>query len=346
MIDRKVLHIGSAEKFMPQFIELIKENFDVSCHEFWLSKGMAENDIIQDDKTHVLPNHTKTSRLKHYTQVLIKMHQADKIILHSLSDITIVKILFFSPWLLKKCYWVIWGNDLYTYKFGKRNRRWRIREIYRRLVIKNMGYLVTYMQGDINLAREWYGAKGEYKECLMYVSNTYKEVKFEEKLGNQINIQLGNSANSTNNHIEILTKLVPFKDENIRVYTPLSYSDKKHAKKVIKTGNELLGNKFYPMTDFMPFDEYLRFQGSIDIGIFNNSRQQALGNIITLLGLGKTVYMRNNTSQWKLFKDKGLSIYNVKNFDSLEYRYHENNVTLVKEYFSKQNLIRQLSGLF
>ena len=102
MINHKVLHIGSAEKFMPQFIELIKENFDVNYHEFWLSKGMAEKDIIQDNKTHLLPNNSKTSRLKHYTQVLIKMHQADKIILHSLSDITIVKILFFSPWLLKK----------------------------------------------------------------------------------------------------------------------------------------------------------------------------------------------------------------------------------------------------
>ncbi|WP_420230514.1 TDP-N-acetylfucosamine:lipid II N-acetylfucosaminyltransferase [Psychrobacter sp. ER1] len=162
------------------------------------------------------------------------MHQADKVILHSLVDISIVKLLFLSPWLLKKCYWVIWGNDLYTYKFDKRNRRWRVREVYRRPVIKKMGYLVTYMQGDINLAREWYGAQGEYKECLMYTSNIYKSVEIKKSANSQVSIQLGNSANSTNNHIEIIEKLARFEDNNFRVYTPLSYSDQNHAKKLLK----------------------------------------------------------------------------------------------------------------
>lgn len=345
-MSHKILHIGSAEKFMPSFIELVKENFDFNCHEFYLSKGMAEKDLPQSDNIHLLPNKKRLSKLKHYSQILIKMHQADKVILHSLVDISIVKLLFLSPWLLKKCYWVIWGNDLYTYKFGKRNRRWRVREIYRRSVIKNMGYLVTYMQGDIDLARKWYGAKGEYKECLMYTSNIYKSVESEKSSNSQIRIQLGNSANSTNNHIEVIEKLAKFEDQNFAVYTPLSYSDQNHAKKVTKVGNELLGDKFYPMTDFMPFDDYLKFQGSVDIGIFNNSRQQALGNIITLLGLGKTVYMRDDTSQWRLFKDKGLKIYNIQDFNNINYRHHENNVLLVKQYFSKETLIQQLTELF
>lgn len=345
-MNHKILHIGSAEKFMPSFIELVQDNFDFNCHEFCLSKGMAEKDIQSSNNIHLLANEKKSSRLKHYTQVLIKMHQADKIILHSLADNTIVKLLFFAPWLLKKCHWVIWGNDLYTYKFGKQNRRWHVREFYRRPVIKQMGYLVSYMQGDIDLAREWYGAKGKYKECLMYTSNIYKSVAVTPRANTAINIQLGNSANSTNNHIEILEKLATFTNEDFCVYTPLSYSDQNHAKKVIKRGHELLSDKFCPMTDFMLFNDYLTFQGTIDIGIFNNSRQQALGNIITLLGLGKTVYMRDNTSQWRLFKDKGLSIYNIQNLNNLEYHYHEDNVALVKQYFSKETLRNQLSELF
>lgn len=345
-MNRKILHIGSAEKFMPGFIELVKDNFDFNHHELCLSNGMAEKDILPSNNIHLLADKKRYPRLKHYTQVLVKMHQADKIILHSLSDNTIVKLLFFTPWLLKKCYWVIWGNDLYTYKFGRRNRRWHVREFYRRQVIKHMGYLITYMQGDIDLARQWYDAKGEYKECLMYTSNIYKSVAVTERSNTPINIQLGNSANSTNNHIEIIEKLATFENKDFRVYTPLSYSDQNHAKQVIKIGSELLADKFCPMTDFMPFNDYLKFQGTIDIGVFNNSRQQALGNIITLLGLGKTVYMRDNTSQWRLFKDKGLSIYNVRNLNSLEYQYHEDNVALVKQYFSKETLISQLSEIF
>lgn len=37
----------------------------------------------------------------------------------------------------------------------------------------------------------------------------------------------------------------------------------------------------------MPFEEYLGLLAKIDIAILNHKRQQAMGNITTLLGLGK-----------------------------------------------------------
>lgn len=341
-----ILHIASSEKFIPPFIAFIKANFNFGNHEFLLTKGMAQQDIIPTSNIKILSKDNRFSKTKHYLKVIVKMHQADKIILHSLADHSIVKILFFMPWLLKRCYWVIWGGDLYTYQFGKRNRRWRVREFYRRPVIKHMGHLVTYIEGDIALAREWYDAEGEYHESLMYLSNLYKTLEAPEKQDRTINIQLGNSANPTNNHIEVLEMLLPYKEQDICIYVPLSYSDQNHAKKVIKIGRELFGNKFIPLTEFMPFERYLDFLGNIDIAIFNNNRQQAMGNIITLLGLGKTVYMRNDTSQWQFFQDKGLQIYNVNDFSSLDNHYHKDNVNNIKHYFSEATLIQQLSRLF
>lgn len=343
---KKILHIASGEKFVPPFIKFVKDNFNFNDHEFLLTKGMAQASLTLANNITVLAKETKTARLKHYFQILVKMHQADKIILHSLADITIVKILFFTPWLLKKCHWIIWGGDLYVYELGKRNRRWRVREFFRRPVIRNMGHLVSYVEGDIDLARKWYGAKGAYKESIMYLSNTYREFDTPKSASNTINIQLGNSANSSNNHIEILEKLLPFKDQDICIYTPLSYSDQNHAKKVIAIGKKLFGDKFVALTEFMPFEEYLAFLGKIDIAIFNNSRQQAMGNIITLLGLGKTVYIRSDTTQWQLFKNKNIKLYDVNDLHSLENHYHQNNVDTVKQYFSTDNLRAQLLELF
>ena len=43
----------------------------------------------------------------------------------------------------------------------------------------------------------------------------------------------------------------------------------------------------------MPFNQYLEFLGKIDIAIFNHRRQQGFGNAITLLGLGKKVYLNS-----------------------------------------------------
>lgn len=341
-----ILHIASSEKFIPPFINFIKANFNFENHDFLLTKGMSQQDIIPTNNIKILSKKTRFGKTKHYLKVIFKMHQADKIILHSLADHSIVKILFFMPWLLKRCYWVIWGGDLYSYQFDKRNRRWRVREFYRRPVIKHMGHLVTYIEGDITLAREWYDARGDYHESLMYLSNLYKTLEVPKKQNRTINIQLGNSASPTNNHIEVLEMLLPYKEQDICIYAPLSYSDQNHAQKVIKLGCELFGDKFVPLTEFMPFERYLEFLGNIDIAIFNNNRQQAMGNIITLLGLGKTVYVRNDTTQWQFFQDKGLQIYNINNFSSLDNHYHEDNVNKIKHYFSEATLIQQLTRLF
>src|SRR5690606_38136182 len=143
-------------------------------------------------------------------------------VLHGLFNPKILLILFLMPWQLKKCYWVMWGGDLYVYQFGEKNWKWRVREFLRRPVIKNMGHLVTYIPGDVELARQWYGAKGEYHECLMYLSNVVDpdiiqaaQAGLEEHKGQ--NILVGNSADPINNHIEALEKLLPYKDENIKI---------------------------------------------------------------------------------------------------------------------------------
>lgn len=344
-MTQKILHLGPCDKFIPSFIEFIKDNFDFNNHLFLLTNSMSENELINHSNVK-LSGKGKLSKVKHYALVIKKMNQADKIILHSLFDIKIVQILFFSPWLLKKCHWVIWGGDLYSYQLGKRNKSWYKNEFFRRPVIKNMGHLVTYIKGDVELAREWYGAKGEYHECLMYLSNTYKVLDVPSIQSDTINIQIGNSADPSNNHFEILDKLLPFKDQNIKMYAPLSYGDQIHANKVIAKGKELFGDKFIALTDFMPFEQYLQFLGSIDIAIFNHKRQQAMGNTITLLGLGKTVFIRSDTTQWQFFKEKNISINDIDYLDSLSVESNQHSIDIIKEYFSEDNYKHQLGRLF
>ena len=344
-MTQKILHLGPCDKFIPPFIEFIKDNFDFNDHLFLLTNSMSENEVVNHSNVK-LSGKGKLSKVKHYALLIKEMNQADKIILHSLFDIKIVQILFFSPWLLKKCHWVIWGGDLYSYQLGKRNKSWYKNEFFRRPVIKNMGHLVTYIKGDVELAREWYGAKGEYHECLMYLSNTYKVLDVPSIQSDTINIQIGNSADPSNNHFEILDKLLPFKDQNIKMYAPLSYGDQIHANKVIAKGKELFGDKFIALADFMPFEQYLQFLGSIDIAIFNHKRQQAMGNTITLLGLGKTVFIRSDTTQWQFFKEKNISINDIDYLDSLSVESNQHSIDIIKEYFSEDNYKYQLGRLF
>ena len=339
----KTLHIGGCDKFLPPLIELIKEEFDFNQHEFLLHSGMGKAPDYPNVKVYECKI---IERMKFYIFALLKMHRADKIILHGLFDIKLVFILFFTPWLLRKCYWVMWGGDLYVYKLGRNNKNWKEREFFRRPVIKNMGHLITYIEGDVELARKWYGATGRYHECIMYTSNLYKKYSVPNKQGTAINIQVGNSADPSNNHLEALEKLLPFKNNDICIYVPLSYGDKKHAQAVIQQGQQWFGDKFKPLTEFMPFDNYLSLLGTIDIAIFNHRRQQAMGNTITLLGLGKTVYMRSDTTQWQFFKEKEIVVGDVEAINNLVILNVSENQEKVKQYFSTENFINQLKGIF
>lgn len=345
-MTKKILHLANCAKFIPPFINIVKGEFNFEEHDFLLTSEGKESDLINEKNVEIFFGKTLYSKLNYYIRVIIKMHQADKIILHSLFNLRLVQILFFTPWLLKKCYWIMWGGDLYSHKLSVRNRRWKIGEFFRRPVIKNIGHLVTYIEGDLQFARKWYGARGQYHECLMYTSNLYKEYRFPKKKANTINIQVGNSADSTNNHMEVLEKLVPYKDQDICIYVPLSYGSQVYAETIISEGKRLFGSKFKPLTKIMPFDDYLTFLGSIDIAIFNHKRQQAMGNTITLLGLGKTIYMRSDTTQWNFFKSKGIEIKDVEKLYTLEYENIIENTRIVKEYFSLCNYIKQLDCLF
>jgi hypothetical protein len=346
-MSKKILHIAGCDKFIPPFIEFVKEYFDFSAHDFLLMNGMASKELKITPNVH-LSKRSILSRLKHYWQAMIKMHQADKVILHGLFDMKLVAMLFFLPWLLKKCYWVMWGGDLYSYQLSERNWKWKRREFFRRSVIRRMGHLVTYIKGDYDLATEWYGARGQYHECFMYPSNLYKDYAIPEVKHSSINILVGNSADPSNNHLEVFDKLEVFKDQDIKIYAPLSYGNQTYAKKVIEEGKKQFGDKFEPLTDMMPFDQYLEFLGLIDVAIFNHKRQQAMGNTITLLSLGKKVFMRSDITPWELFEDIDVKVFDVENIklDLLDEKIKKDNQEKIKKHFSIDNYKKQLQELF
>lgn len=348
-MGKKILHIGGYDKFTKPFIEFVRENFVFDDHFFLMISKEKENASHANVKS---ARRTVFSRLKHYAEAVWRMHQAKIIVLHGLSDRKLTFILFFMPWVLKKCYWVIWGADLYSYQLGSRNLTWKVKEFFRRPVIKNMGHLVTYIDGDVTLARKWYGAKGIHHECFMYLSNVVNpdaiSTTHPQHNESGLNILLGNSANPSNNHIEAMKHLLPYKDQNIKIFVPLSYGDKEHANMVISKGREWFGEKLVPLTEFMAFNQYLEFLKSLDIAIFNHQRQQAMGNIITLLGMGKTVFIRSDVSQWDLFEKVGVEVFDINQFELVLMGSHPawRNVEKIKNKFSREKLIDQYWEIF
>ena len=187
----------------------------------------------------------------------------------------------------------------------------------------------------------------------MYLSNvvdpsTVQAAQKQTEEHSSLYILVGNSADPSNNHIESFEKLLPYKDEDIKIFVPLSYGDQSHAKQVIEIGKSWFGDKFVPITSFMVFDEYMKFLASVDVAIFNHKRQQAMGSTITLLGMGKTVYIRSDVAQWDIFKEKNITCFDVESFEGVKLSYEQSGINSIStlDYFNITTLLNQYSKLF
>ena len=331
------------QKFIRPFIEFVNEHFNSNDHLFIIVGGASKKEFPIKKFENVEVWEQNITRyfniIIFFNKLRAKLLNADRIVLHSLYFPRITSFLFLNRSFLKKCYWVMWGGDFY---FPEKHS-W-----FKKQVIKKIGHFVTYIKGDYELAQKWYKTKGKYHECFMYPSNLYKEYDIKPKGHNSIDIQLGNSADPTNNHIDVLKNLEKYKDEDIQIFAPLSYGNQEYAKEVIAYGKDIFREKFIPLTEFMAFEKYLEFLGSIDIAIFAHKRQQAMGNTITLLGLGKKVYMRNDITPWQLFNDIDVKLYDINDIqiDLIDKQIQKENQQKIKEYFSKENYLKQLEYLF
>jgi hypothetical protein len=342
-MSREIVHICVLEKFIPPFIELVRNNFTLDKHLFLVS-GKLRNFVIPSEEA-VVFNTTILGRLRY----LVSLYRAKKIILHGLYDSKFLYLLALQPWLLKKCYWMVWGDDLYQYFEPCKRLKKIFKEKVRAFVISRLGYIVTYIPGDYELACEHYKSDAKLIDCLLYQSNVFSsDVELGISLDDNLVIQLGNSAFPRNNHIEAMSRLACFKDEAIILYAPLSYGPKKTVESVTASGYQIFGDKFVPLLNFMVIDEYKKFLSRVNIAIFNNTRQQAMGNIIALAGLGKTVYVRRSTTTWQLFEEIGIKLLDAEHFSLslLTPEEQTENIKRVQIFFSKERLLTQLEKLF
>lgn len=342
-MSKKILHVCYIDKFIPSFVKLVRSKVKSNTHTFITMGSNFDKYPVEDgdDLTFY------SGRFFRYLGIAKQMNYNDKIMLHGLFDPGIILLLFFQPWLLKKCYWVMWGGDIYSHSGSSFYSV--LLERIKQQVARKIGYLVTYITGDVEHVRKKYGAQGIHKYCIMYPSNCYKSLENHiENNSSILNIQVGNSADETNEHQYIYKRLSNNLLGEFKVFSPLSYGNRSYAEKLAKKGREYFGDDFIAMYEFMELNDYTRWQSSIDIAIFAHKRQQGMGNIITLLGLGISVYIRPNLSSTLALEALGLKIGDIEegNIQVLSEHDLSRNVSIVKREFSEKALASQLSRLF
>jgi len=344
----KTLHIFNDPKFSVGYFKFLAEQgFNLTSHSLFHYRTRSKDaSKFPLSSTHspsffsIFPN----------LRLLHALFKADKIIIHCLASPFLVFYLFLFPSLCRKCYWVIWGKDLYLFHFEKNKRPYHhLYELFRKRVIYRIPFVVSNNEVDLRNAKEWYGLNARVFPSFSYPSNLYRsQPAFQQVPTDRVRILLGNSADPSNNHEVIFERIEAVKVEKVDLFVPLSYGSKEHCKHIIDLGESIFADRFHPLTESIPLKDYVRFLASIDIAVFAHERQQAVGTINTLIGFGKKVYLSKNSSVRDQLEQLGIKVFDLSNFDlsPIPEKVAEKNMAHLQRSFSPSELKSQWVEIF
>lgn len=242
--------------------------------------------------------------------------------------------------------WVIWGGDFYEGLIEHKGYRiyvndkeqWRVRAssspignipiwLYKSLVkvrdiicynksykiIKKVNTVIA-IEEDYNLLREY------YPELNIGKNNFFSYYPIENQIGKDnldkqcegLNIWVGNSPALNGNHSTIFKCLKDF-PKTVKVYCPISYGERRLIKYVDRIGEEILGENFVPLKEFMEANRYFEKYLDANSFIFGHLRQCGFGSILMALYFGGKCFLFKTSPLYKFLKRNGVVVFSIEN---------------------------------
>lgn len=164
---------------------------------------------------------------------------------------------------------------------------------------------------EYNLIKDNEFFHAKYVDYFYYNSalfETTTEIKPKKQM-----ILIGNSAAPTNNHREIFHYLANLDTNKFKIIAPLNYgADKDWTSQLVNIGTNTFGNRFEPITEYLPFDKYSNILAQCSHAVFYHERQQAMGNVYCLLENGCKLFLSENSITYKYLKSIGVQVYSIQ----------------------------------
>lgn len=325
----KILHIGPDSQFM----KFVSETFEFAApnsNKYIIigSSANLKNPLIGGD-VEILP--FGSASILRLSKLL---RGVDAVVAHGLYIQSILAFLLVPRRVVRV--WSGWGFDYYGITPSQKRDLYEAKTYEALCGLENQEQKKTIIAILVSLCGRYLRRKAvgqvdffsapipnDYDEMLRAFPNfngDYSQINYGDvgstfSLGNSLsgssNILVGNSASFSSNHIEVFNILARKNISGRKVIVPLSYGDAGCKEMVIKSGEEILGENFCPLTGFMPLLEYLSIVASCNVVIMNHRRQQALGNIGSALYNGAHVYLNSSSSVYDFFKERGAVVSSI-----------------------------------
>jgi dTDP-N-acetylfucosamine:lipid II N-acetylfucosaminyltransferase len=373
----RILHVATDEKFI-NAANYIYERAFPGKNKFIIIVPAANPPLryvkLEDNFEVAVAGVNLTSRL------LAEEERSSLVVLHGLTRYMIDLIVASSH--KDKYIWTFWGAEIYNDAFsGEKLYGPKTRLVHQKM--SREGFIKKARK-----AYNKYRFKMEYERCeqirkkaigmfkyiarldpnmdslletgvvnpdCTFIPFTYYPLEYlfsENQLGegvNGSNILLGNSASTTNNHIEILDLLSGTDLGEQKVVMPLSYGDPRYAKYISRYANRRLGDRGRAIRHFLPLNQYHELLRQCGFVIMNHHRPQAVGNILAAIAMGAKVFL-NKTPFYHFLKALGCHVYTCSEIEDdvtalkipLTWEQKEQNRNILYEEISTERVVERL----
>lgn len=321
-----ILHLLSDDKFSDYVVGQFSE--PEMCSEFVLMTSLDRTEYFENTKGVKVVNPCQKDLMN---DLIHSLGNYSAVVLHGLFFPWCETVLRNVPESVKVA-WVFWGGEIYGRKDlrvsflsnrskalfflheikKKINRKGRIGQYELPLGLFNrIDYCLTDIHEDYefvtsythsNMKEVWYN--------YYSIDETIGELRNQCVEGN--NILIGNSCSLECNHLDGFKVARNIHDDNLDIVVPLSYGEPWLRQLLLKRGKHMFGDRFHPLIEFMPRDEYNKILKSCATVIMPHYRPQAFGNILTALWLGSRVYMSEKSHLYAFFKRIGVAVFSIE----------------------------------
>lgn len=217
--------------------------------------------------------------------------------------------------------------------------------IKKRRAIERINYFAPVLENEFDLVKSRFKYKFPEYIAWNYATNAHAidiDCSSENCLRGS-DILLGNSATLENNHIEAIDCLSEVDLKKRKVICPLSYGDIEYADIVADYGYRKLAENFLVVRNFLPFVDYTNLISKCSVGVFNHRRQQALGNIDSMIAKGAVIFLREENPAYQLYIKKGLKVFKIQDMEKDPHMLFE--PLSIHDIKQNKNIIKEFRGM-
>lgn len=235
-------------------------------------------------------------------------------------------------------------------KYSEAKKRWQtITQQKQRKAIDRVDYWATILPNEYEMLKDNLGMQARY--LPFHYSGTSRATKYPRIDTNKAcDILIGNSADPSNNHIDVIDLLRKRGIKN-KLYLPMAYDDDVYRSHVSKY---LIKHSIESeiQQELLSPSDYREKLLNCRAAVFGHIRQQAIGNIVICMRSGIKVFLFKDSVAYKFFKSIGSYVFSIEEDLTvgeigMPLTEEENEVNLQKlDWLSLEEIVSRLKPIF